>query len=162
MQCWYYLWHYGDHAAFLNKYYVTSSKIRSLWRAILEALEWLLNSKRSLFANPVTYKTLLACMHMQLPAGVPPSYQVSAVTNYGVASPTAYPAPHGFLLLAIAVTIICGILNLASLICGISALSLAIMVSNYMLLPHYIAIYCIICLYTSIHACHGSTCVFIM
>ena len=30
--------------AFLNKYYVTSSKIRSLWRAILEALEWLLNS----------------------------------------------------------------------------------------------------------------------
>ena len=47
------------------------------------------------------------------------------------APPPDRPAPHNFFMLALVTTIICGILNVLSLVFGIPAVSLAALVCNY-------------------------------
>ena len=74
-------------------------------------------------------------LNFQVPASVPPSYQVSAaasgVASVGVPKPD-YPSAHSFLALTTSVTITGGILNPLSLSFGIPALVLAVLVSvNY-------------------------------
>ena len=50
-----------------------------------------------------------------------------------VAPPSDRPAPHDFLMLALVMTIICGILNLLSLAFGIPAIVFAALVCNKMI-----------------------------
>ena len=54
-----------------------------------------------------------------------PSYQTPAEDGPG------YPAAHGFLVLALVITVIMGILNPLSLAFGIPAVILAVLVSSY-------------------------------
>ena len=52
-------------------------------------------------------------------------------TVAATAPPPDRPAPHDFFMLALVTTIICGILNVLSLVFGIPAVSLATLVCNY-------------------------------
>ena len=51
----------------------------------------------------------------------------------GVAKSTKpdYPGPHSFIILAVVLTVICGVINLLSFGCGVPAIILAGLVSIY-------------------------------
>lgn len=62
---------------------------------------------------------------MQITISMPESRYVGAG---GVINPD-YPGPHSFIVLAVVITAICGVLNLLSLACGVPAIILAGLVS---------------------------------
>ena len=63
---------------------------------------------------------------MQITISIPESHMGAG----GVTTPD-YPGPHSFLVLSVVITTICGILNLLSLACGVPAIILAGLVSDY-------------------------------
>ena len=65
-------------------------------------------------------------MHSQITITLPAGSNI-----LGVAKSTKpdYPGPHSFIILAVVVTTICGVLNLLSFACGVPAIILAVLVS---------------------------------
>ena len=53
------------------------------------------------------------------------------MTSAPTAEKAAHPAPHSFLVLTVATTIICGLLNILTIILGIPAVVYAVRVCKY-------------------------------
>ncbi len=59
-----------------------------------------------------------------------PSVQIPGVQPFVPTPPPNYPGPHSFLIQAVSVAILCGILNVTSLASGVPAIICAAMVSH--------------------------------
>ena len=66
---------------------------------------------------------------MQITISIPDSCSMGA----GGAINREYPGPHSFMVFAVIITTICGVLNLLSLACGVPAIILAGLVSNVLI-----------------------------